>query len=253
MISAVTHAQKLVVLKRILYRHKQNFSFSLQTPSGECQPSLASCQIHKPPAQGSWFPQTQMPSEDAPLWACSLTPGVCGDKRRGKCSSHAELSGPECVWRGSPGSIVHTAPCPEPQAQQPHHSNSITKLLSRDVLGDKGTAFLQEKDGLQGLSCAVGNNPARIQCAEGEATLQSVGPVMARADGRARTLVVRTSQGESTLFPSAGAQPPEVQLQLHPHTRGQASQPTVRRHTHCVHAPTHPEELPSTLCSTTSP
>lgn len=45
---------------------------------------------------------------------------------------------------------------------RPHHSNSVKESFSGDMLGDKGTLFLKEKDSLQGLSCAVGNNPATI-------------------------------------------------------------------------------------------
>lgn len=76
------------------------------------------------------------------------------------------------------------------------------------MLGDKGTLFLQEKDGLQGLSCAVSNNPATIQRAEGEATLESVGPVMARAEGRAHTLIFRTTRGDGTSLTQAEPWPP---------------------------------------------
>lgn len=68
------------------------------------------------------------------------------------------------------------------------------------MLGDKGTLFLQEKDGLQGLSGAVANNPATIQRAEGEATLESVGSVMVRAEGPAGTLVLRTTRGDGTFL-----------------------------------------------------
>lgn len=56
---------------------------------------------------------------------------------------------------------------------QPYHSHSIAEPLSGDVLSDKGTLLLQEQHSLQGLSRAVSNDPAAVQCAEGEATLQS--------------------------------------------------------------------------------
>lgn len=71
----------------------------------------------------------------------------------------------------------------EPHAQQPHHSNSIKELLSRDVCGDKRTLFLHEKDRLQGLSCAVGDDPATIHSTEGEATLESTETVTAGVEG----------------------------------------------------------------------
>lgn len=60
---------------------------------------------------------------------------------------------------------------PEPCAQQPHHSNSVEEPLWRDVRGDKRTLFLYEKDGLQGLSCAVGDDPATVHGTEGKAAL----------------------------------------------------------------------------------
>lgn len=59
----------------------------------------------------------------------------------------------------------------ESHTQQPHHSDSVEKPLSWDMIGNKGTLFLQEEDGLQGLSRAVGHDPATVQRAEAEAAL----------------------------------------------------------------------------------
>lgn len=53
-----------------------------------------------------------------------------------------------------------------------HHVHSVTKPLSGDVLSDRGTLILQEQHGLQSLGCAISNDPATVQCAEGETTLQ---------------------------------------------------------------------------------
>lgn len=53
-----------------------------------------------------------------------------------------------------------------------HHSHSVIEPLSGDVLGDEGTLLLQEQHSLQSLSCAVGNDPATVQCAEAETALQ---------------------------------------------------------------------------------
>lgn len=71
-----------------------------------------------------------------------------------------QLSAGHDVWTGLLG-------------PQPHHSHSIAEPLSGDVLGDIGTLLLQEQHSLQGLSRAVSNDPAAVQRAEGEATLQS--------------------------------------------------------------------------------
>lgn len=51
------------------------------------------------------------------------------------------------------------------------------------MLGDEGTLLLQQEDGLQGLGCAVGNDPATLQRAEGEAALQGAGPASTLAVG----------------------------------------------------------------------
>ena len=53
-----------------------------------------------------------------------------------------------------------------------HHSHGVTQPLPGDMLGDGGTLLLQEQHSLQSLGCAVSNDPATVQCAEGETTLQ---------------------------------------------------------------------------------
>jgi|UPI0000026BEB hypothetical protein len=53
-----------------------------------------------------------------------------------------------------------------------HHIHSIAQPLSGDMLSDGRTLILQEQHSLQTLGCAVSNDPATVQCAEGETTLQ---------------------------------------------------------------------------------
>lgn len=162
--------------------------------------------------------------------ACSLTPGVGGTKASQQFTRAAKRTR---GWAaGQPGR--HRAPvrCPEP-----HHSNGVTEPLTRDVFGDKGTLFLQKKDGLQGLRGAVGNNPATIQRAEREAPLQGVR--RSRAGRRAEPVSWLSGP------PQVRAPPSPVQLHAAPL---QEDPPTCcGRRTRRVHAPTPPAGLPSTL------
>lgn len=91
---------------------------------------------------------------------------------------------------------------------EPHHSHSIAEPLSGDMLCDRGTLLLQEQHRLQGLGCAVGDDPAAVQSAEAEAALQraSVSSLpQALSESPARTLPSGQTYSSSTGSPKAAA------------------------------------------------